>query len=85
MGAQINPMKAQPSNNKKSKTQATPDSNNKSETACYYALCDSSVYGHPVRREFMTLGYIYLSIEKSPLWAWISNKKRINNNMEVSR
>ena len=59
----------------KSRTQATPDSNNKSETVCYYVLCGSSVDGHPVRREFMTLDHIYLTIEKSFLWAWISNKR----------
>ena len=42
----------------KSKTQATPDSEIKSETACNYALCDSSVDGQPVRREFMILNHI---------------------------
>lgn len=47
----------------KGRTHATPDSNIKSETACYYALCDLSVDGYPVRREFMTQDHIYFILK----------------------
>lgn len=43
-----------------SRTQATPGSINKPETACHYVLCDLSVDGYPVRREFMTLDHIFV-------------------------
>lgn len=52
-----------------------PDGNNEPETACNYALHDLSVDGYPVRREFMAPDRVYLSLEKSLLWAWISNKR----------